>query len=233
VLNSLNPESFRERSVKKLTTVVRPNFPTNAVDALFNFFNCADDGVELGPVAGIEFGMKELSIGTNLKCAATRGDERERLDPFAEFENLGRQTDGLRRVVSNYAVFDRHLSLHLELLSEEKLSARGKPVKRGSGVVLLQSVGPRTDELATRKIRVSAKLMKSGALIKACCHSDRSGESDVRGHRRRDCGSGSRLKRECLKRRAPRESASQISYCLFPDPRFAREQQEMSRLSST
>jgi hypothetical protein len=31
---------------------------------------------------------------------------------------LGRQTDGLRRVVSNDAVFDRHLGFHLELLSK-------------------------------------------------------------------------------------------------------------------
>jgi len=66
--------------------------------------------------------MKELSIDADLKCAAARGNERERLDAFAEFENLGRQTDGLRRVVSNHAIFDRHFGLHFELLSERSVS---------------------------------------------------------------------------------------------------------------
>jgi hypothetical protein len=33
---------------------------------------------------------------------------------------LGRQTDGLRRVVSNHAIFDRYLGFHFELLSTEK-----------------------------------------------------------------------------------------------------------------
>ena len=61
--------------------------------------------------------MEEFAIGANLESAAARRNERERLDALAEFENFGRQTDGLRRVVSNDAVFDRHLSFHLELLS--------------------------------------------------------------------------------------------------------------------
>jgi len=56
--------------------------------------------------------MKELSIGADLKCAAARGNERERLDAFAEFKNLGRQTDGLGRVVSNDAIFDRDFGFH-------------------------------------------------------------------------------------------------------------------------
>jgi hypothetical protein len=76
--------------------------------------------------------MKELSIGANLKCAAARRNERERLDTFAEFENLGRQTDGLRRVVSDHAVFDRHFGFHFQLLSEKKLSVCRKVVKRCS-----------------------------------------------------------------------------------------------------
>ena len=61
--------------------------------------------------------MQEFSISANLESAAARWNERERLDALAEFKNFGRQTDGLRRVVSNDAVFDRHLSFHLELLS--------------------------------------------------------------------------------------------------------------------
>ena len=66
-----------------------------------------NDFVEVGPVTGIEFGMEQLVIGTNFESAAARWDERERFDAFAECKDFGRQTDGLRRVVSDDAVFDR------------------------------------------------------------------------------------------------------------------------------
>ena len=72
----------------------------------------ADDGVEIWPVAGLEFGMKQFSIGVDFKRAATRRNKRERFDPVSEFENFCRQTDGFRRVVSNHAIFDRDLGLH-------------------------------------------------------------------------------------------------------------------------
>ena len=89
-------------------------------DGLLEFFDRADDGVEVRPIAGIEFGMDEFAIGANLERAAARRNERERRDALAEFKDLGRQTDGLRRVVSNNAVFDRYLGFHFELLSTEK-----------------------------------------------------------------------------------------------------------------
>ena len=75
--------------------------------------------------------MKELSIDADLKCAAARGNERERLDSFAEFENFGRQTDGLRCVVSNHAIFDRHFGLHFELLSGGKVIGAAKSGQAG------------------------------------------------------------------------------------------------------
>ena len=50
--------------------------------------------------------MEQFAIGANFEGAAARGNQRQRLDALAEFENFGRQTDGLRRVVSNDAVFD-------------------------------------------------------------------------------------------------------------------------------
>ena len=56
--------------------------------------------------------MEEFDMGANLESAPARWDERERLDALAEFKNFGRQTDGLRRVVSNHAIFDRHLGFH-------------------------------------------------------------------------------------------------------------------------
>jgi len=64
--------------------------------------------------------MEQFSIGADLESAAARGDERKRFDALAEFENFGRQTDGLRRVVSNDAVFDRDFGFHPELLSQRK-----------------------------------------------------------------------------------------------------------------
>src|SRR5206468_12625914 len=64
--------------------------------------------------------MEEFAISANLESAAARRNERERLDALAEFKNLGRQTDGLRRVVSADAVFDRHFGFHFELLSKNQ-----------------------------------------------------------------------------------------------------------------
>ena len=88
-----------------------------------------NDLVEIGPVAGIEFGMEQFAIGADFESAAARRNERERFNAFAEFKNLGRQTDGLRRVVSNHAIFDRHLSFHLELLSNLNRILPRKTVK--------------------------------------------------------------------------------------------------------
>ena len=50
--------------------------------------------------------MEQFAIGANFEGAAARRSQRQRFDALAEFENFSRQTDGLRRVVSNDAVFD-------------------------------------------------------------------------------------------------------------------------------
>jgi len=76
------------------------------MEALFCFLDRLDDLVEIRPFAGLEFGMEQFAIGANFEGAAARGNQRKQLDALAEFENFGRQTDGLRRVVSNDAVFD-------------------------------------------------------------------------------------------------------------------------------
>ena len=78
----------------------------NEVAALFCFLDRLNDLVEIRPFAGIEFGMEQFAIGANFEGTAARRNQHKRLDALAEFENLGRQTDGLRRVVSNDAVFD-------------------------------------------------------------------------------------------------------------------------------
>ena len=76
------------------------------MDALFSFLDRLDDLVEIRPFTGLEFGMEQFAIGANFEGAAARGNQRQRLNALAELENFGRQTDGLRRVVSNDAVFD-------------------------------------------------------------------------------------------------------------------------------
>ena len=80
----------------------------------------ADDLVEVGPITGIEFRMEQFVIGANFESAAARRNERERFDSFAEFKNLGRQTDGLGRVVSDDAIFDRDFRLHSGVLLSGK-----------------------------------------------------------------------------------------------------------------
>src|SRR5204863_619444 len=100
---------FEDREDHQAPFTLRKNCGSRIADCgskektrkLFELFNLADDGIEIGPVARIEFGVEQFSIGANLKRATARGDEGKRFDAFAEFKNLGRQTDGLRRVVSN------------------------------------------------------------------------------------------------------------------------------------
>jgi hypothetical protein len=93
-----------------------------------------DHGVEVRPVAGVELGMEQFSIGTDFESAAARRNEGERLNALAQFENFGRQTDGLRRVVSNDAVFDRHFGFHFELLSGIMVRSQRDVVKMLKGV---------------------------------------------------------------------------------------------------
>jgi hypothetical protein len=107
-------ECFRTSGLKTLNArgriaIVRLSAAKNEAGALFGFLDRRDNGVEVRPIAGIEFGMEQFAMGANLESAAARGNQRQRLDALAEFKNFGRQTDGLWRVVSNDAVFDRHL----------------------------------------------------------------------------------------------------------------------------
>jgi hypothetical protein len=83
-------------------------------------FDRFDDGIEIGPIAGFELGVQELAVGADLEGSARGRNKSERRDAFSKFKNFGRQTDGLRRVVSDYAVFDRNFSFHRDLLSSKK-----------------------------------------------------------------------------------------------------------------
>jgi hypothetical protein len=93
--------------------------PKTQMEALFRFFDRANDLIKIGPIAGVEFGMEQFAIGANLEGAAARGNQRERFNALAELEDFSRQTDGFRRVVSDDAIFDGYFGLHpAKLLSK-------------------------------------------------------------------------------------------------------------------
>ena len=91
--------------------------------------------------------MEKFSIGANLKCPAARRNEGERLDALAKFENFGRQTDGLGRVVSNHAVFDRYLGFHPQLLSLKVTDAVNAGQECASSVIARSLALARDDKL--------------------------------------------------------------------------------------
>ena len=154
---------MKSLNVQDSTAIVRPGAPKNPSEALFDFLNLADDGVEVRPIAGLEFGVKKFSIGVDFKRAAARGNQRERFNPVAEFENFCRQTDGFRRVVSNHAVFDRHFGFHSELLSRMeatdavKAGQDDEPLKqpRGSGRHYQDDIKQKTKG-SPRLVRISS-----------------------------------------------------------------------------
>ncbi len=85
--------------------------------------------IEIGPFSSLQLGMDELAVSVDLKRAPTRGSEGERFDSLPEFENFCRQTDGLRRVISNHAVFNRYFGFHLVLLFIQRVRTGRATVK--------------------------------------------------------------------------------------------------------
>ena len=83
-----------------------------------------NDGVEVRPFAGVEFGMERFAIGADFEGASAGRNQGERRDPIAELENLGRQTDSLRGVVSNAAILDPDFGFHRTLLSSSEISGK-------------------------------------------------------------------------------------------------------------
>jgi hypothetical protein len=89
----------------ELATAVSPSASNRAVGSL-RLLNRLDGLIEIRPLTGFEFGMEQFAIGANFEGAAARWNQCKRFNALTEFENFGRQTDGLRRVISNDAVFD-------------------------------------------------------------------------------------------------------------------------------
>ena len=73
--------------------------------------------------------MERFAISADFEGAAAGWNQGERRDAIAELENLGRQTDSLRGVVSNAAILDPDLGFHRSLLSSSEISGKQERVK--------------------------------------------------------------------------------------------------------
>ena len=120
---------FEDREGHQAPFTLRSTERSTIDGPLLEFFDLLEDFVEVGPVAAFEFGMDELIISANLERATATWNKGERRDAIAEFKNLGRQTDGLRRVISDHAIFDPDFAFHATLLSETEPSGRMHEVK--------------------------------------------------------------------------------------------------------
>ena len=80
------------------------------------------DRVEVGPLAGFEFGVDKFTVDANFEGTAAGPDQ---LGIHAgRFTNESRQPGSFRFVVSDPAIFDRDLGFHARLLIASKLSGQ-------------------------------------------------------------------------------------------------------------
>ena len=71
-----------------------------------------DDRVFVGKLTCFLLGVDPLSIDINLIHTTAGGNDFQRSDILSEIEQLGRQTDGARCVVSSRAIFDANFYTH-------------------------------------------------------------------------------------------------------------------------
>jgi len=72
-----------------------------------------EDGVRLGELSRLQFGIYLVPIDANLKSASTRRDQLQRADSLFECQKFFRQTDGFWLVVSSRAVLDCYFRTHI------------------------------------------------------------------------------------------------------------------------
>ena len=72
------------------------------------------DGVEIGPLAGLEFGVDEFTVDANFEGTAAGRDQPG--GHARGLTNASRQTGGFRFVISDRAVFDRYFRFQARLL---------------------------------------------------------------------------------------------------------------------
>ena len=74
--------------------------------------NLPEDLIRIREFACRDLAVYQLVISHDLEHTASCGYQRQRGNVFLEFEQFFRQTDGLRFVISNRAIFDRYLKGH-------------------------------------------------------------------------------------------------------------------------
>ena len=69
-----------------------------------------EDPLLVGELAGLQLGVEQIAVHRELETTASRWNELQILDLlFVGGEELGRQTDGLRLVVSHRTVLEFHV----------------------------------------------------------------------------------------------------------------------------
>src|SRR4051812_4189520 len=85
--------------------------PTAIAESVLLLFQAAPDGLDhrllVGELAGLQLRVDQFAVGAQLEAATARGNQLEILNLLlVSGEQFGRQTDGLRLVVSHRAVLE-------------------------------------------------------------------------------------------------------------------------------
>ena len=86
-----------------------------------------EDGCGVGELPGLLFGINFFAVDGDFEDAAAHRNERKRTDILLQPQQLFRQTDGLRFIISHAAVFDFDLKSH----DDVNVQARENGVKWG------------------------------------------------------------------------------------------------------
>ena len=72
-----------------------------------------EDGVRLGELSRLQFGVDLVPIDANLEGATSRRNQVQRTDSLFECQKFFRQTDGFWFIVSSRAVLDCYFRTHI------------------------------------------------------------------------------------------------------------------------
>ena len=94
--------------------MVRPRVASKATQHRFLKLraNRFHDGVLFWKAACLEFGINKFAVDADFESATAGRNQLERANALLEFQKLFRQTDGMRFVVSDRAVFDDDFRAH-------------------------------------------------------------------------------------------------------------------------
>ncbi len=106
-----------------------------------------DDFGRVGECARFLFGVNFFLVHRHFENSATGRNQRERTDLLLELQKFIRQTDGLRFVVSERAIFNGNLHSHMgkKLLAGASSSRGSVDASRKVGADRIGSRGPNFD----------------------------------------------------------------------------------------